>query len=661
MLVAFASASVGEALRGWELAWGGSPCGAVRSLRTSGVQKGPPEASLPLAKPFLALARHSWGVVRRAWAMSPAGIAPSASGGLAAKGGASSKQQDGQSAPGFADEGGDEQPLALPQLTATPISCAGIVFADKLGGATRVTNILTCEGKTVPGAWSLILDDDGDAGILVNDDDPNRLMDLEDVLTRIVVMRDDTAELLTLDPKSPATTSVPLDSARTSQRLAVVSVQVGASAADYKFNLSVMKLARPCNQRVFWPLGELYAFFRLSSFSGIPSKWVHHSVVRWEKLFLGVFGHALVIHSTNMRGSEHKNFSRPWHERCMPATSAPTAGLVALLFRWSRCNAAAGGLSGDHARLAASELLRTLLHCVCSGPGSDDFSVSVAVVATWECRWPRPEEEGCNIVHIRCSKGKCDLRGLLDIGLRLDRAGVGGLSLCTLYVLGQGLFQGAECMIKVSFPRGPAELSCVLLPCKAELLFDRSLVVPGLVAARWLEQHRDIVGNVAGRRDLEAGLEVPLWPVGGAGLVGHRQALGPGVDSEGPQLVHPLALQLARLGGARLAWRRPRPLVEDPCCSWPPLVGSGIGGGLRDRQGERQDIEFAGDGDLHPAVVRCRGMSAGCVRVGRPSQDPRLEPVARHSSQVNRSVSQQRNSSVNSRNWPSGGQIGAPL
>lgn len=208
----------------------------------------------------------------------------------------------------------------------------GNIFVDHFPGITVVIHRLTHESTTLQGHWSLQMDDDGIEGFLQNFEDPDNvdLLHLDDptVLKNKVVQAMDTEELLVVEmlPRGKKRVAT-LDSIITPHRPAVCKLNVGCSSASASFNVSVFYVSRSTRQSCYLQVRDMYAFFKLTTFAGQPSRWVNESEKAWFSRVSPVPGEGHMVYSNVVSSGYTTRQSIPWAQRCLPATSLSTASL----------------------------------------------------------------------------------------------------------------------------------------------------------------------------------------------------------------------------------------------------------------------------------------------------------------------------------------------
>lgn len=209
------------------------------------------------------------------------------------------------------------------------------------------------------------------------------------------------------------------ESNATAHETGTCTVSVGCARATLKLGCYVFSEPRRGNLRVFWNLKHVYVGLSLQSFGGGPSKWVYDCRGKWGAAFQKYFGCCQLIGGTSSghgQGKQqddktHVDFYEHFVDRCLANARVSSAGLLALLSRFSFNSQNGGGLSDG--RGAASEVLTSFVEhaaklLVRSG-------LRFAVDADRCMRWPRPEFAGMHIMLHVGPGGDVDLSQLRSL------------------------------------------------------------------------------------------------------------------------------------------------------------------------------------------------------------------------------------------------------
>lgn len=161
-----------------------------------------------------------------------------------------------------------------------------------------------------------------------------------------------------------------------------MELPVGPTSACLSLTVHVFKLPRCGDMRAFFDLHEVFRALRMTSFGGVPSKWVWHSLKSWVAVFTAFGLGQHIVRSTSVADSSDD----PWTGRCLPSTCCSTAALLVLLGRWAFVSRENGGLASPENRAAAGEVFGRLVDSALQNNG---LKVTLHVAANWQCRWPR--------------------------------------------------------------------------------------------------------------------------------------------------------------------------------------------------------------------------------------------------------------------------------
>ena len=287
--------------------------------------------------------------------------------------------------------------VAVPALETSPavqhvvLPLNDVVVTDFVDGVTVVTNVLTHESSRINGEWELLFGDEYLDAVLyqVNGDDDAGVRDLDDVLRRTVVRRDEALspqdELFerTFDGRTMVLHSLDLQMVR--HRPATLVLKVGACASRHSFDIAVFKRARASGLRCFFALADLYQCMDADTF-GTQGKWVQRGVPRWDKWITEHLGPCHFVYSSFESEQTSKRLAMPFRSRCIATTSTSTAGFLLLLLRFSCASRAQGGLASGNSRAACRLVLAALLAQAYIGMQT----IATVELDQWACTFPRP-------------------------------------------------------------------------------------------------------------------------------------------------------------------------------------------------------------------------------------------------------------------------------
>ena len=293
-------------------------------------------------------------------------------------------------------------------VVATPIPYEGNVHLDVVEGQAFITHIITGESvKLPPGQWSLHFE--GADGALVNSAANHDVLLLEDAFTKDAYKSG--TETFVRAGKAPAINTWSLDVAKPRYQSGDVSVaMLGGSTASIL--IYIFHLPRKASQKVFWGLKALYHILGLTSYEGVPSKWLHEAVPSWNRYIGSIAGHCATVLSKHGNLSDQR-LKMPFSERCLPETCLSTLGFLLVLHRGVAFTREHGGFRDDVSKASAKALLEALLKFSFHGALS---TVVLRLVPDWQSRFPRPEIEATTC-SITVSSGKVDLSALVAFTL----------------------------------------------------------------------------------------------------------------------------------------------------------------------------------------------------------------------------------------------------
>jgi len=266
------------------------------------------------------------------------------------------------------------------------------IFCDHIGGQSVVTHMLTQESKAISKLWRLETTADGLVVCLVSCDDPEDMLDLEEVLAKKVVTSNKTQELMVIEQMGSKKKSSPLDDLITCHKPGQVQLKVGASSASATINVFVFARPRSYGQRVFFSLCSLYNFMQMTAYGGQPSDWV----ARGQKTWLGDLEKLIgpgtcIIFGTYLSDRTAQRASLPWSLRCLPEPSISTFACLVMCCRWAWKSKQGGGL-GNTTSCQSAELLLSNLLSVFDKRSLQGAVMAIALDQSFDCRSPRPPQ-----------------------------------------------------------------------------------------------------------------------------------------------------------------------------------------------------------------------------------------------------------------------------
>ena len=158
----------------------------------------------------------------------------------------------------------------------------------------------------------------------------------------------------------------PLVNWKTRHKNAVITLGVGACLSDVDNNIAVFRRPRCGNSFCFIDMETIYAALGLKAYEGYASRWVNKTYTKWLKdlkITLSGFDDEMFVHSLHhaeKSQAKTKNLL-PWELRCLNKGSLCSSALIALLGRLIGLKPQSGGLENAQGKVAASELLTSLV------------------------------------------------------------------------------------------------------------------------------------------------------------------------------------------------------------------------------------------------------------------------------------------------------------
>lgn len=180
----------------------------------------------------------------------------------------------------------------------------GVVFLDCSGSSQFLSNVVAQERVQMQsGAWHLIFNDQG-FGALVNDEEPGRAIDVDEVLKHHLFQEPATKQLYVATQNGRL---MSWDSVLCKHREIDISLKLGGVGGVGSITSWVMSRNRMGQQRLYWSLGAWYNLLGLKTYKGCSSKWVWNSHNAWEKAInkdMGIDG--CIIFSEHQNAKEKR-------------------------------------------------------------------------------------------------------------------------------------------------------------------------------------------------------------------------------------------------------------------------------------------------------------------------------------------------------------------
>ena len=161
-----------------------------------------------------------------------------------------------------------------------------------------------------------------------------KLHELNDVW-QVVMYKDATSGKVYVHQKASGRT-LELSTFRSRHQVMSCGVNFTSSAASASVERYKMTHPRVPNQRIFWSMHSLYQLFGLAGYQGKAITWSHFQLEKMHKRMAPmhhvthlIFGWYVAVISEDKRGN------LPYEDRCLPAPSVSTFGLIINLMTWS--------------------------------------------------------------------------------------------------------------------------------------------------------------------------------------------------------------------------------------------------------------------------------------------------------------------------------------
>ena len=334
-------------------------------------------------------------------------------------------------------------------VVAHALGQKGCIFLDQIGVDTYVcTNIVTHERRQLPpGQWEAIYDPSLDCYVFAGGEDGNEAIDVEEFMTQTPLKHPDSDEIYIASEGANGQQVKSLQELRSRFRTLDVELSIMPTNAQLKWSVFVFHRPRPLASRAFWSLISAYKALGLTTYTGQPTMWVYRCQMSWAKTFAQAFGEdQLIVSSTHLTNDCKREKTSIFDDRCLPATSVSTVGLLWLLYRWSALTPRQGGMTVGARKDAAEAVARSLISsCTDKSTG---FDVQVRCSATsWKCPWPRPYDLASELDRLTFT---VSVDGFVDLSPLRDAAnGIGGYSVVSVWwgVISSGI--GSTSIVKV--------------------------------------------------------------------------------------------------------------------------------------------------------------------------------------------------------------------
>ena len=149
-----------------------------------------------------------------------------------------------------------EQPQAIvvEDCEGVDVPVGPNMFCDHIGGQSVVTHMMSQESNVLNKLWKLETSADGLVGCLVSCDDPEDMLDLEEMLAKKVVASRQTQELIVIEQMGSKKKASSLDDWLCCHKPGQVDLKIGASSAAATISAFVFARPRYVGQRLFFSL-----------------------------------------------------------------------------------------------------------------------------------------------------------------------------------------------------------------------------------------------------------------------------------------------------------------------------------------------------------------------------------------------------------------------
>jgi hypothetical protein len=284
-----------------------------------------------------------------------------------------------------------------------------------------LTNIETFETVRHSAAFAeLVFDDESGCGALLSTsvDGSETYDELDDLFTKHLYYGNVTNERIIHEagPGGIGAVQMSLDDDAVKYRSATATFFVGVSESAVELACVCFHRARLLEQRLFWPVRDIYTSMNMKSYGGCPSKWSNALTSRWTKTFTKELRHCQFVYSTFTSSQTKSRNELPWRSRCLPFVSVSTLGLLMLMSRWSLPDLKRGALRNDDARSISEPLLNAILAPLSKPGARHAWSLVLVFDPNWRCKWPRPSlpPDGRNSIQFTITDGNVNLKPLVD-------------------------------------------------------------------------------------------------------------------------------------------------------------------------------------------------------------------------------------------------------
>lgn len=292
---------------------------------------------------------------------------------------------------------------------AEPTEHTDVVFLDQVGTAAfQLTHTVTQETVVIDGdGWSLEWDEGFAALVRAGRDDladEPQVQLVEDVLSRRL-LRSSSGEALV--EQSGCAKLFSWDAMCTKFRECALDVKLPNRGGNAQLTSACFLVPRASGLRFWWDLHSLFVALDFEQYGGVPSHWCAATNKSWAKLSIFVFKCSHLV-----AGTQSKDSTLRWADRCLPHWSGSTALVILLAIVWSSTEKKHGGLAKDGHRAAAAALAEFFVSAGSSGQNGEDVCFELCLDDDWRCRWPRPPSYELQCVSLSVRDGAIDLSAL---------------------------------------------------------------------------------------------------------------------------------------------------------------------------------------------------------------------------------------------------------